>query len=155
MVLDGMWNFQRCSFDLPSVVGKTIGTIPIPMSPSILDCICWAYSPSGDFDGKSAYKIAKGERGEAAPFGGKLIWSVDTLPKNQCFIWKCYLHNLPIKELLVARDIAKNEVCEYCGIGSESIIHVLRDCPFAKNFGANLNNTLCDENFFSSELCSW
>ena len=52
-------------------MGKTIGAIPIPMSPPTLDCINWAYSPSRDFDGKSAYRIAKGERGEAAPFGGK------------------------------------------------------------------------------------
>lgn len=60
MILDGMWDLHRISFDLPSIVGRTIGAIPIPMSPSTLDCISWAYSPSGNFDGKSAYRIAKG-----------------------------------------------------------------------------------------------
>ena len=56
MILNGMWNLQRISFDLPSVVGRTIGAIPIPISPYTLDCISWAYSPSGNFDGKSAYR---------------------------------------------------------------------------------------------------
>ena len=73
----------------------------------------------------------------------------------QCFIWKCYLHSLPVKELLVARGIAENGVCKYCGLGSESILHVLRDCPFAKKIWANLDNTRCDEDFFSSGLCGW
>ena len=54
MILDGRWDLQKISFDLPSVIGRTIGAIPIPMSPSTLDCISWAYSPSRNFDGKSA-----------------------------------------------------------------------------------------------------
>nr|POE76898.1 putative ribonuclease h protein [Quercus suber] len=140
---------------LPVNMGRTIGAIPILMSPSTLDCISWAYSPLGNFDGKSAYRIAKRERGEAGFFEGKWIWKVDTLPKIQCFIWKCYLHSLPVKELLVARGIAENGVCEYCRLGSGSILHVLRDRTFAKNFWTNLNNTLCDEDFFNSRLCGW
>ncbi|KAK7820641.1 putative ribonuclease h protein [Quercus suber] len=99
-------------------------------------------------------ELLKGKGEKLASLKGN-GWKVNTLPKIQCFIWKCYLHSLPVKELLVARGIAENGVCEYCGLGSESIIHVLRDCSFAKNFWTNLNNTLCDEDFFRSELCDW
>lgn len=100
-------------------------------------------------------ELLKGGRGEAKHFEGKWIWKVDTLPKIQCFIWKCYLHSLPFKELLVARGIAENGVCEHYGLGSELILNVLRDCLFVKKNWANLNNTLCDEDFFSSGLCGW
>ena len=88
-------------------------------------------------------------------FAGSWIWKVDTLPKIQCFIWKSYFFSLPVKDLLVTRGIAEDSKCEGCGREVETIIHVLRDCDIAKTFWLDTGNERCDNNFFTSDLCSW
>lgn len=32
----------------------------VPLSPMCIDALTWAYSPSGNFEGKLAYKLLKG-----------------------------------------------------------------------------------------------
>ena len=122
---DGVWNTNSCSFVLLGEIQQKIKVIPIPFSETCTDSMCWAYSPSGLFDGRSAYKLARGEEGISEEFAGNWIWKVDVPPKIQCFIWKCYLYSLPVKDLLATKGIFKDRMCESCGRESETIIHVL------------------------------
>lgn len=151
----GGWNFSYCSFVFPCGLLQRIKAILIPYLDASLDNISWDYSNYGEFDGRSAYKLAKGESNVTDEFARSWIWKVDTLPKIQCFIWKSYLFSLPAKDLLVTGGIAEDSKCEGCGREAETIIHVLRDCDIAKKFWLDTGNGRCDNNFFTSDLCSW
>ncbi|XP_065616004.1 uncharacterized protein LOC136061741 [Quercus suber] len=151
----GGWNFSYCSFVFPCGLLQRIKAILIPYLDASLDNISWDYSNYGEFDGRSAYKLAKGESNVTDEFARSWIWKVDTLPKIQCFIWKSYLFSLPAKDLPVTRGIAEDSKCEGCGREAETIIHVLRDCDIAKKFWLDTGNGRCDNNFFTSDLCSW
>ena len=75
-------------------------------------------------------------------FSGHWIWKLVTVPKIQIFVWKCYLHSLLVKDMLMSRGISEDCICEICGRESETTIHVLRDCSFAKDFWLHSRVTL-------------
>ena len=112
---EGAQNVSCCSFVFPCNLLQRIKAILIPYSDASLDNITWAYSNFGDFDGRSAYKLAKAESNVTDEFTGGWIQKVNMLPKIQFFIWKSYLFILPVKDLLAARGIAEDSKCERCG----------------------------------------
>ena len=60
MIYEGSWNLNLCSFDFPTVLRMKIKAIPIPFLDTRGDGLCWANSPSSEFNGRSAYKLACG-----------------------------------------------------------------------------------------------
>ena len=129
--------------------------VPFPTSHFCTDKIVWATSPSGSFEPKSADEIATGTPNWFPDFEGKRIWKLDSLPKVKAFIWKCYLHSIPTKEVLLGRRLANDAQCQMCNNGRESIMHILRDCSFAKVFWDNTVSVSNIQNFFSLDLCDW
>lgn len=129
--------------------------VPFPTSHFCTDKIVWATSPSGSFEPKSADEIATGTPNWFPDFEGKRIWKLDSLPKVKAFIWKCYLHSIPTKEVLLGRRLANDAQCQLCNNGRESIMHILRDCSFAKVFWDNTVSVSNIQNFFSLDLCDW
>ena len=95
------------------------------------DKIVWASSPSGAFEAKNAYLIAKGDSTHQSHFAGSWIWKLDSLPKIQHFLWKCHWQSIPIKEVLAGRGYIGDVTCQLCNGKRETIIHLLRDCPYA------------------------
>ncbi|KAF3946711.1 hypothetical protein CMV_027050, partial [Castanea mollissima] len=57
----------------------------------------------GRFDTGNAYTLAYGNSVTPVSFSGNWIWKVDTLPKIQMFICKCFLNCIPVKEMLQRR----------------------------------------------------
>ena len=70
-------------------------------------------------------------------------------------VWQCAIYGLPVKDMLMSRGISEDCICEICGRESETTIHVLRDCSFAKDFWLHSGYTSCDSVFFNSDICSW
>nr|POE67068.1 putative ribonuclease h protein [Quercus suber] len=128
MIYEGSWNLNLCSFDFPTTLRMKIKAIPIPFLDAGVDGLCWSNSSSGEFNRRSAYKLACGVSQLQCSFKGQWIWKLDALLKIQCFVWKCYMKCLPVKSLLVHRGIAKVDQCEGCGSELETILHMLRDC---------------------------
>ena len=77
--------------------------------------------------------IAKNDYNQPPTFTGKWIWKLDTLPKIQTFIW-CILHSIPTKEILKERGLTEDVHCQICNNGRENVLHVLRDCSYARAF---------------------
>ena len=155
MIYEGSWNLNLCFFDFPAVLRMKIKAIPIPFSDARVDGLCWSNSPSGEFNGRSAYKLACGVSQLQCNFKGQRIWKLDTLPKIQCFVWKCYMKCLPVKSLLVYQGIAKVNQCKGCGSELETMLHMLRTMPQQKTFWQRPNIDICNDNFFNVDLCSW
>lgn len=96
------------------------------MFSNISDSLSWVSSSSGRFDTRNAYTLACDNPIMQNHFGGTWIWKVDTLPKIQMFIWKCFLNSILVKDELPRRGIELDASCVCCGEGPETIARVER-----------------------------
>ena len=58
---EGNWDFTGCSFELPDKLISLLKAVPVPLSHWGEDQLVWASSPSGEFEQKNAYVIARGD----------------------------------------------------------------------------------------------
>ena len=129
---------------------------PISQFADVSDRLSWAFSPSGKFDTKNAYSIAyKYHSLFRNKFYGNWIWKVDTLPKVQMFIWKCYLGCMLVKGVLYKRGIKIDTRCGGYGERHETILHVLCDGCIVRKLWEEARATSYVLNFFNLDLCGW
>lgn len=95
------------------------------------DRLAWGASAQGNFDLKSAYRIAMGEE-HVEYFLGKWIWKVDILPRIQTFTRQCLHNSIGVKHFLVRRGMLIDATCPMCLRDPETIIHALWHCRKVK-----------------------
>ncbi|KAL0005366.1 hypothetical protein SO802_012927 [Lithocarpus litseifolius] len=149
------WDFSRFSFVFPDKILRLLRAVPFPSSHWCEDKVVWGYSPSGEFDQKTAYAIARGDSGLAAKFEGEWVWKVDSMPRIICFLWKLCHRSIPVKEVLYGRGITQDAQCCVCNNERESIIHAIRDCSFAKSVWDNFSTASDIPGFYNLDLCPW
>ena len=140
--------------ELLNNIKRVIQATPIPLVTRSEDKLAWKLSPKGEFDMKSAYLLML-EPDIEAPFKGKWIWKLKTLPRIQTFVWKCMHKNNGVRECLSARGLNLDIVCPTCQVGFESILHALRDCPLVRNIWQQLGVSPADPSFFTESLEGW
>lgn len=105
------------------------------------DVLAWAPERGGSYSVRSAYRILKEEQsrllrekegGVATLEAGK--WWIalkkhKVPPKVRIFWWRVIRGFLPSNAELSRRHILKDDNCEACGNPSESLFHVMVDCP--------------------------
>ncbi|KAL3813564.1 hypothetical protein ACJIZ3_014832 [Penstemon smallii] len=64
------------------------------------------------------------------------IWCTSVPPKVRIFIWSCCRHAIPVRERLHHRKVTSDSTCPRCGQDSETIIHCLLSCPYARQIWA-------------------
>lgn len=84
----------------------------------------------------------------------KCIWSLDTVPKIKIFLWKVVSGALPVADNLIHGGMKTNSCCQICGLGGESVNHVLFDCTIAKQTWALSNFPLPPNGFDHSSVYS-
>jgi hypothetical protein len=62
---------------------------------------------------------------------GKKLWKLPVVPKVRVFWWRVLRGILPT---LSRRHIMDNSTCALCKSESESVMHALIDCSYAKAF---------------------
>ena len=108
-----------------------IKATPIAMTSRGCDKITWADSPQGTFNLKSGYRIAMGHE-EVPKFSASWLWKANTLPRIKTFIWMCAHNSIGVRSCLMRRGVCAEAMCPICQEVEESILHALRDCPWAK-----------------------
>ena len=148
------WDWSKVSFDLPLSIKLEIQATPYALAARSEDRMSWAANSHGNFDLKSAYKLATigNENGE---FRGHWIWKIKILPKIQFFIWKCLHNNIGVKDCLASRAVSSDPTCPRCRKDPETIIHMLRDCWSSEELWKQLGISEADRNFFSCDLHTW
>lgn len=82
------WDFSEFSFEFFDKILRMLRVVPFPSNHWCEDKVVWGYSPSWEFDQKTAYAIAKGDNGLVARFEGDWVWKVDSMLRIKCFLWK-------------------------------------------------------------------
>lgn len=75
------WNWEAISMALPSHILLKLKATLISMATRGEDRLVWAVSAGGNFDLKSAYKLANGKEEAKQVFEGHWIWKLNTLPR--------------------------------------------------------------------------
>ena len=151
------WNWQNISFSLLAQLLSVVKATPIPFFALYEDHLTWYSSPSGAFELKEAYRLAgmEGEDNQASPFVGEWIWKTISILKVKCFLWQCYHNSIPVQATLAYRGMDISPSCLICNGAPETIIHVLRDCPFAKWFWNSFPQPMQASLFYGSRLADW
>lgn len=138
------WDIQRIQELFPEEESRLIQKVRV-MSSESEDNYCWDYTKTGHYTVKSGYwvqqNVIQGDQSEVLVNQPSLdclyqaIWQVKTSPKIQHFLWKCLSNILPVAETMKKRHIDKEDECHRCSTGSESINHMLFQCPLLDWYG--------------------
>lgn len=140
MLQGNEWNWNALSFKLPIDILDKIKATPIQMYRDKKDTLSWSLSKDGEFSSALAYLLAIPNRNQDIPFLGEWIWKLDTLPRIQSFLWHCHHNIAPVREVIASRGIVCDTICPFYRSYKESILHLLRDCPYAMKPGERLES---------------
>ncbi|XP_028778230.1 uncharacterized protein LOC114734750 [Neltuma alba] len=150
----GTWDFQRLNTIVKKeVIQRLISVLP-PIEGAGNDVMIWSETSNGMFSVKSAYFLI--EENDRALFNPiyKLIWKWKGAERIRVFLWRAFNNRLPTN-LWRSRWCADSAVCYYCHRGTEDILHVLRDCFYAKQLWLQLLNKRYTSDFFAASLQEW
>ena len=127
------------SLQLLDVIIQVISATPFANNPEFQDSSTWAFSNNGSFSLKVAYVKAKGLNPLnlcTSPISW--VWKVKSNPRIIFFFWLVNHNSIPTCEVLGSRGFTLDSYCPLCMECSESIIHVLCDCKYARLFWTKL-----------------
>ncbi|CAN0913523.1 Putative ribonuclease H protein At1g65750 [Linum grandiflorum] len=96
------------------------------------DSLVWGFEPSGKFTIRSAYLLLKDLQEEIPDQRWKGIWKWHGPNKIRHFLWLASHNRLLTNEECGHRHLTNQVLCSFCSANTESCIHILRDCHFAR-----------------------
>ncbi|KAL4362824.1 hypothetical protein GQ457_04G010070 [Hibiscus cannabinus] len=151
---DRQWDVNRLSnLLLPKAVPFVIG-IP-PPNLAICDAFAWTSTSSGIFSVASAYAHLLEPAWDVIDPKWSWIWSLAVTPRIRMFIWLILKRRLMKNEERARRGLSSDASCPCCGCVSESIAHILRDCPSTRALWCSIIPPDHHALFFSSSPEPW
>lgn len=133
------WNMDMLTELFPL---NEVARIRLLTAGDVEDWYIWAYSRNGAYTVKSGYGvIVQTNTEQEGPVSvierhcnvlKTCIWKIPTLPKIRMFLWRALSGALAVADCLVTRGILLDTTCKLCRGNSESINHVLFQCPVAQ-----------------------
>ena len=154
MFRDGEWKWNEFSFELPSNVKEKISATPFQLFGN-KDTLIWKVTKHGEFSSATTYTLARPEEDQETAFLGKRVQELDTLPRISYFLWLCHLDSVPVREVIAARGVNCDIKCPLCRNSNESILHLLRECPFALDFWRKLGVLATLVSSYRTNLLEW
>jgi len=116
--------------------------------------LAWSASSQGNFDLKSAYKMAMGDE-LMTTFLANWIWKLDILPRIQTFVWMCAHNSIGVRKCLGKKGLLEDTNCPLCNKETESILHALLDCEKIKPVWIQLGILWTYPLFWTRDLHEW
>ncbi|KAL5553326.1 hypothetical protein UlMin_040727 [Ulmus minor] len=131
----GHWDTHKVrSIFIPEDASRIL-SIQMPIRPS-RDYWCWLPASSGKFSARSFYLFVNNQRFVAASNIPKKvwlsIWNANILPRHKLLWWQILSNCLPTKTRINRCIPGIDTICPLCGLGSESLLHLLLFCDIAK-----------------------
>ncbi|KAA3478810.1 Beta-glucosidase 46 [Gossypium australe] len=152
---DGCWDLELLSVWLPDYVIKKIISIPPPHPDAGSDRVIRAQSTTGVFSIRSAYWTLKENTWNPKEDNWKHIWRYQGPQRVRFFLWLASKQKLLTNTERMRRGIGQSNACALCGHEFEDMIHVLRDCPTAKDVWMHVIPNKLMHRFFSDSFQNW
>ncbi|KAA3458458.1 reverse transcriptase [Gossypium australe] len=108
------------------------------------DLRVWRADPTGVFSVKSTYKLLQNVYPSAYAIQiiycdfYKKLWGIDLLTKIKINMYKASWNYIPTRVNLSLKKLNFDASCPRCGSGSESLLHLFRDCPTSVSMWSEL-----------------
>ncbi|KAK4284609.1 hypothetical protein QN277_001415 [Acacia crassicarpa] len=153
-VVDGSWDFARLSgLVSPEIISRLMAHLP-PYEDAGQDLLVWGASKNGLFSLRSAYFLIEDYSHLSVCPGLKEIWAWRGAERIKLFMWRVFFDRLPTNERRSKWGTTSN-LCGHCGTEVESLLHILRDCSYARKLWLKLIKPSCYARFFSCSLEDW
>ncbi|KAK8986541.1 hypothetical protein V6N11_010097 [Hibiscus sabdariffa] len=152
--LDQQWDVDRLStLLLPDAIPFVIG-IPPPFV-TATDALSWNLTPTGTFYVSSAYAHLLESAWETIDPKWSWVWSLAVTPRIRMFVWLILKQRLMTNVERCRRGLSSDASCSSCDCVSETIIHILRDCPPTRLFWLSIIPPERRASFFAATLEDW
>lgn len=149
---DGTWCLEILEALLPSQIVTKIRSIPRPITAPLPDQIYWSETADGRFTVKSAFELQQ-SASASRPGDWKWIWRIPCIERIRTLIWLIMHDKLLTNLSRFFRNLTQNADCPRCVGIQESLSHVFRDCPVARNTWNRLGVT--NRSFFEQPFEAW
>ncbi|CAN1760045.1 Putative ribonuclease H protein At1g65750 [Linum perenne] len=150
----GAWDIAALERVLPQeALEAVIGMTP-PCSDAGADLPIWGLEANGQYSVSSGYLIAC-EIDDDSDNRWKEIWRWEGPQRIRHFLWLAAQNKLLTNEERCRRHLATSDECGGCNSAIESVIHVVRDCPVAKEIWYELLGVNSNHEFFQIAESDW
>ncbi|MFQ6624568.1 hypothetical protein Gotur_003309 [Gossypium turneri] len=147
-------NLVRERWNFADIINRIISILP-PHPDSGSDRIIWTKSASGVFSVKSAYWHLKENSWNSQEDYWKIVWKYPGPQRVRVFLWFAFKQKLLTNSERARRGFSHCSSCSICGHEFEDLVHVLRDCPPAKEVWRLVIPNQLKQRFFSVSFQDW
>ncbi|CAN1845776.1 Putative ribonuclease H protein At1g65750 [Linum perenne] len=115
----------------------------------------WGLESSGLFSIKSAYNLICETESRPTSSWWKAVWKWNGPNRIRHFLWLAVRDKLLTNDVRCRRGLCPDAVCSCCGSGNETILHVLRDCEFARDTWLKVGGIELNGNDWQLPLEEW
>ncbi|CAN1137716.1 Putative ribonuclease H protein At1g65750 [Linum perenne] len=154
---NGNWDWGFLASYLPHQAVMQVAGMQPPIAGNDDDDMIWGPDPKGTFSLKSAYEVlaAAGSDNNANQKLWNLIWRWKGPNRVRFFLWLVAHNRILTNAERRRRHLSATDTCDRCNMGSEDVLHVLRDCNFAVKIWRGILPHSQLQSFFSGSLHDW
>jgi hypothetical protein len=151
---EGRWNWSLFQDWLPEEFLKRIAAVIPPSAAEQEDARIMPGNSNNSFSVSNLYLNLKGYHGEVENTTWRKIWRLQVPERVKTFTWMMQ-HGRLLTNSLKSKMRLCHAMCDFCGDVEETILHVLRDCPRAREIWSCVITTNDRANFYMSEANHW
>lgn len=149
------WKWDSFAHFLEEDILKLIQVHEVQNDPNRGDLLYWANNSKGQFTIKNAMSIIRKETNEFEDTLWNLVWRAPVQQRIRAFLWLVCHDRLLGNENRVKRRLSDDSKCYICNHPSESVLHILRDCPAARSIWRKVGGPADSPLFKRSNLKQW
>ncbi|KAL9816790.1 putative reverse transcriptase domain, ribonuclease H domain, ribonuclease H-like superfamily [Arabidopsis thaliana] len=151
------WDFEKIS---PFIIENTrleLLYVVLEKVTGVRDCMAWGETVDGEFSVRSAHALVTRDLSPRPNVSSLFnrIWGVVATERAKMFLWLVGNQALMTDAERFRRHLCISEVCQVCKGGSETILHMLRDCPAMAGLWDRIIPRQRRRLFFEQSLIEW
>lgn len=152
--LSSTWDFQRLTNVVFDELVQCQISILLPLPTTGNDILSWNATHDGIFTMKGAYYLIEENPGQLYNLGSQANMEMERCEKIRVFMQVAFNNRLPINEW-GSKWSSTSPLCHYCNTNNEDVLHIFRDCKYARQLWLSLLNPNNIFQFFTVQLCDW
>ncbi|CAN1121954.1 Putative ribonuclease H protein At1g65750 [Linum perenne] len=152
---EGQWDYQKLEMLLaPEAVDVVAGMSP-PQANKGEDDWVWGLESLGHFSIKTAYNLICETNFRPISRWWRAVWKWNGPNRIRHFLWLVVRDKLLTNEVRCQRGFSSDAICSRCSSETESILHILRDCDFAREAWSAVGGFETDGDDWKLPLTDW